>query len=65
MTTVKSWLTSLQEINDTGPCEECDGKGQLQRISWKRFDTALEPVVEGYEDCQNCKGTGELIEGEL
>jgi|TARA_R110000744_G_scaffold100577_1_gene194030 hypothetical protein len=61
MSRIKSWLMDLQEMNATGPCADCNGMGELERISWKRFDTALEPVVEGYEDCVTCNATGEVI----
>jgi len=45
-------------------CKECGGTGELERTVWKRFDTALEPCFDGYEECKKCKGTGNELDDE-
>ncbi len=45
-------MTELKE------CKECDGKGELERTIWKRFDTALEPCFDGLKKRKKCEGTG-------
>jgi len=45
------------------PCQECEGYGTIEDITWRSFGRGLEPVGED-RDCEACEGLG-IIHEEL
>ena len=40
-------------------CQECQGTGEVEEITWRSFSRGLEPCGEQI-DCPECNGSGEV-----
>ena len=53
MSKIGNYVVEMQEMASTIPCPYCNGDG--------RVEVALAPDYFREDDCDNCKGTGEIV----